>query len=300
MESESAAGQGRGNGEIAVYQEKGGRVRLDVRLEGETVWLSLAQWPTLCSRRVGHSRRSRTSSRLSWPRGTIAKHAPVQTQRDRTASREVHYYNLDAILSVGYRVNSKRGTQFRIWATRRSASMSAGLHAERAPPAGEGHGEIQQAVALLARTLDVTRLVTDEGRAVLDVVSSTRGRGGCYWSMTSTGCQRRQPTPQSDRGPASRSAHRAIEALRQAVAASGTRAGLFGRERGDQLGAILGNVEQTFGGQPLYPSVQARAAHLLYFLIKDHPFSDGNKRIGTLLFLEYLRRNDMLACRTGA
>ena len=84
------------------------------------------------------------------------------------------------------------------------------------------------------------------------------------------------------------------------MAARGGEAGLFGQERGDQLGAILGNVEQTFDVQPLYPSVQARAAHLLYFLIKDHPFSDGNKRIGTLLFLEYLRRNGMLVRADGA
>jgi prophage maintenance system killer protein len=87
--------------------------------------------------------------------------------------------------------------------------------------------------------------------------------------------------------------------LRQSLAASNESTGLFGRERGHQLEGILGAIEQTFGGEPLYPTAQARAAHLLYFVIKDHPFSDGNKRIGTLLFLEYLRRNGLLLREDG-
>jgi prophage maintenance system killer protein len=91
----------------------------------------------------------------------------------------------------------------------------------------------------------------------------------------------------------------AIGGLRDALAGRGQAGGLFGQERGDQLAAILGNLEQTFGGEPLYPSAQVRAAHLLYFVIKDHPFSDGNKRIGTLLFLEYLRRNNLLTREGG-
>jgi prophage maintenance system killer protein len=182
-----------------------------------------------------------------------------------SVTRQIEYFNLDAILSVGYRVNSKRGTQFRIWATHTLREhLLRGYTLNERRLREKGLGEMEQAVSLLARTLDRHELVTDEGAPCSTWSSGTRARGG---SSSST------PGPSG--------------------------AGLFGQERGDQLDAILGSVEQTFGGEPLYTSVQVRAAHLLYFLIKDHPFSDGNKRIGTLLFLEYLRRNGMLVSADG-
>jgi prophage maintenance system killer protein len=215
---------------------------------------------------------------------------------------QVEYFNLDAILSVGYRVNSKRGTQFRIWATRTLRDhLLRGYTLNERRLREKGIGEMEQAVGLLARTLKRHELVTDEGRAVLDVVEQyTRA-----WRLLLEYDERRlAEVPLHPRKPtgtlAIEGARSAIRSLRQAVAERGGGAGLFGQERGDQLSAILGNVEQTFGGELLYPSVQARAAHLLYFLIKDHPFSDGNKRIGTLLFLEYLRRNGMLVRADGA
>jgi prophage maintenance system killer protein len=214
----------------------------------------------------------------------------------------VKYYNLDAILSVGYRVNSKEGTRFRIWATRTLREhVLTGFTLNERRLREKGLGQMEQAVSLLARTLDRHQLVTDEGRAVLDVVERyTRA-----WRLLLQYDERQLPeTPSLPRRPSRGlelgAARAAIRELRGAVASGGREAGLFGQERGEQLAAILGNVEQTFGGEPLYPSVQARAANLLYFLIKDHPFSDGNKRIGTLLFLEYLRRNGMLQRADGA
>jgi prophage maintenance system killer protein len=217
-------------------------------------------------------------------------------------STRVEYFNLDAILSVGYRVNSRRGTQFRIWATGKLREhLLRGYTLNERRLREKGMGEMEQAVSLLASTLKRHELVTDEGRAVLDVVEQYARS----WRLLLEFDERRlAESPLHPRKPtgtlALESARRAIGSLRQAVAATGSAPGLFGQERGDQLGAILGNVEQTFGGDPLYPSVQTRAAHLLYFLIKDHPFSDGNKRIGTLLFLEYLRRNGMLVREDGA
>jgi prophage maintenance system killer protein len=233
---------------------------------------------------------------------TVAENATVQREGGREVSRQVEYFNLDAVLSVGYRVNSKRGTQFRIWATGKLREhLLRGYTLNERRLREKGMGEMEQAVGLLARTLKGHALVTDEGRAVLDVVEHYARS----WRLLLEYDERRLAEaplhPLEPTGTlALESARGAIGSLRQAVAATGSAPGLFGQERGDQLGAILGNVEQTFDGVPLYPSVQARAAHLLYFLVKDHPFSDGNKRIGTLLFLEYLRRNGMLVRPDGA
>jgi prophage maintenance system killer protein len=299
MGSEGTVGQRTVGGEVVVYEDKRGRVRLDVRLEGDTVWLSLAQISALFGRDKSvisrHLRSVFATGELS-RRATVAESATVQREGDREVTRQVEYYNLDAILSVGYRVNSKRGTQFRIWATARLREhLLRGYTLNERRLREKGVGEMQEAVSLLARTLKRNELVTDEGRAVLDVVEQYSRS----WQLLLEYDERRlaeapsRPVPPA--GTVSLgSARRAIASLRDTVAARGARPGLFGQERGDQLAAILGNIEQTFGGTPLYPSAQARAAHLLYFLIKDHPFADGNKRIGTLLFLEYLRRNGLL------
>jgi len=305
MESEDAVGQGTRPGEIAVYQDRAGRVQLEVRLEGDTVWLSLAQMATLFGRDKSvisrHLTRIYATRELSRA-ATVAESATVQREGRREVARRVEYYNLDAILSVGYRVNSKRGTQFRIWATgtlREHLLRGYTLNERRLRE--RGIEDMQEAVSLLARTLKRNELVTDEGRAVLEVVEQyTRS-----WQLLLEYDERRLPeSPRHPVAPSAtlslESARRAIASLREAVGPQGSRAGLFGHERGDQLAAILGNVEQTFGGAPLYPSAQARAAHLLYFLIKDHPFTDGNKRIGTLLFLDYLRRNGLLVRPDGA
>jgi prophage maintenance system killer protein len=291
-------------GEVLVYESPDGGVRVDVRLEQETVWLSLNQMAELFGRDKSvisrHLRNVFQSGELA-PAATIAKNATVQREGGRAVTREIEYYNLDAILSVGYRVNSKRGTQFRIWATRTLRDhllRGYTLHDRRL--AERGLGEIEQAVGLLARTLTSHALVTSEGQAVLDVVQRyTRA-----WRLLLQYDEKRLPDrPAHPTPPAAAlsvaDAHAAVARLREDLAARGEAGALFGQERGDALAGILGAVEQTFGGEPLYPSTQARAAHILYFVIKDHPFGDGNKRIGTLLFLEYLRRNGLLLRADG-
>ena len=302
MGSEATKGKGAvTGGDVVVYEEKGGRVRLEVRLEGETVWLSLGQMAELFGRDKSVISRH---LRGVFKSGELRREAVVAENATTAAdgkTYQVEYFNLDAVLSVGYRVSSKRGTQFRIWATGKLREhLLRGYTLNERRLREKGMGEMEQAVGLLARTLKRHELVTDEGRAVLEVVEQYARS----WRLLLEYDERRlAEAPLHPRKPtgtlALASARSAIGSLRRAVAADGAH-GLFGQERGDQLGAILGNVEQTFDGAPLYPSVQARAAHLLYFLIKDHPFSDGNKRIGTLLFLEYLRRNGMLVRADGA
>ena len=242
-------------GEVAIYEQRGGRVRLEVRLEGETLWLSLAQMAELFGRH-----KSVISRHLSNVFATGELRRPAVAAKNATTAADgksylVEYFNLDAILSVGYRVNSKRGTQFRIWATHTLRDhLLRGYTLNERRLREKGLGEMEQAVSLLARTLERHELVTDEGRAVLDVVERyTRA-----WRLLLEYDERRLPEKPAHPLTPSRTldldgARAAVRALRQTASGGSSGAGLFGQERGDQLSAILGNVEQTFGGEPLYP-----------------------------------------------
>jgi prophage maintenance system killer protein len=216
-------------------------------------------------------------------------------------SREVDHYNLDVIISVGYHVKSLRGTQFRLWATRTLREhLLRGYTLNQRRLAERGLGEVEQAVGLLARTLTAHALVTDEGQAVLQVVQQYTRAWRLLLEYDEKRLAERPRQPVSPGAPLTFDEARvAVAALHDDLRARGEAGALFGQERGDALAGILGAVEQTFGGTPLYPSAQARAAHLLYFVIKDHPFGDGNKRIGSLLFLDYLRRHGLLLRADG-
>jgi hypothetical protein len=288
-------------GEVVVYEAPDGEVRIDVRLERETVWLSLNQMAALFGRDKSVVSRHLRSVFQSGELERAAVVAENATTAADGKTYQVEYFNLDAILSVGYRVNSKRGTQFRIWATRTlRRHLLDGFTLNERRLRERGLGDLEQTVALLARTLTSRDLVTDQGRAVLDVVQ----RYTRTWRLLLEYDEERlaqSPTqPVAPGTPVTLAEARAAAAdLRADLLRRGEAGDLFGRERGDGLAAILGALEQTFDGVALYPSAQVRAAHLLYFVIKDHPFSDGNKRIGTLLFLEYLRRNGLLVDPDG-
>ena len=287
-----------GGGEIVLYEAPDGQIRLDVRLEQDTVWLTQAQMVELFQRNQSVISRH---VRNVFADGELAEEGNMQKMHIAFSDKPIILYSLDTIISVGYRVKSQRGTQFRIWATRTLKDhLLRGYTLNEKRLREKGFGEIEQAVGLLARTLTQNALVTDEGRAVLEVVQQyTRA-----WKLLLEYDEGRlaetpvRPVKQVT-GLSLDDARTVIARLRESLAERGEATDLFGAERGDQLHGLLGAIEQTFGGQPLYPTVQARAAHLLYFVIKDHPFSDGNKRIGTLLFLEYLRRNGMLPLPNG-
>ena len=289
-------------GEVVVYEAPGGAIRVDVRVEGETVWLSLTQMAELFGRDKSvvsrHLRNVFSSGELE-REAVVAKNATTAADGK---TYQVEFFNLDAILSVGYRVNSKRGIQFRIWATRTLRDhFLRGYTLNERRLAELGMSKMEQAVELLSRTLTTHALITDEGRSVLQVVQQyTRA-----WRLMLEYDEGRLAKAPARPVPLGVSlgldeARAAIATLRQDLADRDEAGALFGQERSDALAGILGAIEQTFDGEPLYPSAQARAAHLLYFVIKDHPFGDGNKRIGTLLFLDYLRRNGLLTRADGS
>ena len=288
-------------GEVVVYQSTDGHVRVDVRLANDTVWLSIDQMAELFGRDnsvIGkHLRRIFADGELS--RDSVAAKNAATASDGKTY--EVEFFNLDAILSVGYRVNSRRGTQFRIWATRTLRDhlvRGFTLHERRLHEIGLR--DAQHAIALFARTLGANALVTDEGQAVVDVVQHYARTW--HW-LFEYDDDRLPESPGQPIAPAAvlslAEARAAIGALREWLTARGEAGNLFGRERDGSLAGLLGAIEQTFDGQPLYRSAQERAAHMLYFVVKDHPFTDGNKRIGALLFLEYLRRNGLLRGSDG-
>jgi prophage maintenance system killer protein len=290
--------------QVILFQAADGQVTLDVHLEADTVWLSQAQLAQLFGRERSviskHIGNVFKEGELA-PETTCAKFAQVQTEGARVIHRQVDFYNLDVIISVGYRVKSPRGTQFRIWATqvlRQHLIQGYTLHQRRLQE--RGLGDLQQALALMARTLSSRGLLNDEGQAVLEVVQ----RYSRAWRWLLAYDEDRLPpiTAEPDGSPEAlklEEAQRAIETLRADLARCGEATPLFGLDNRQALAGILGAIEQTFDGQPLYPTAQLRAAHLLYFVIKDHPFADGNKRIGTLLFLEFLRRNQLLLLADG-
>ena len=283
------------HGEVILYQTNDGQTRLDVQIADETVWLTQAQMVELFDKT---KQNISLHIRNIFKEGELPEQAVVKecltTAADGKSYRTKHY-NLDVVISVGYRVKSLRGTQFRIWATNvLKQHLVQGYTVNQRRLAEKGLAEMEEAVALLSRTLQRHDLITDEGKAVLEVVS----RYAKSWSLLLQYDEERLELPKDRHGAgkslAYHQARAAIIALHSELAGRGEATDLFGREREHALQSILGNLDQTFGGRDLYPSVEEKAAHLLYFVIKDHPFSDGNKRIGSFLFLLFLRENNLL------
>jgi virulence RhuM family protein/Fic/DOC family protein len=279
----------------AVYMAPSGELQLDVRIDNETVWLTQAQIAELFNVQVPainkHLANIYEEGELQ-RRATISKMEIVRREGRRTVRRNIEHYSLDVIISVGYRVNSKTATAFRQWATGVIRERLIGAHRQ---------GQLEQGRLEALGALASHVLTDQEARALLNIVS----RFANSWQMLRQYDENQlperpvAPTRRMKRLTL-RQAHAAIAALKVGLMQKGEASDLFGLERGDGLAGILGNIEQTFGGKALYPSVEERAAALLYFVIKDHPFTDGNKRIGSLLFVHFLDKNGCLSRPDGS
>jgi prophage maintenance system killer protein len=212
---------------------------------------------------------------------------------------QTKFFNLDAILSVGYRVNSKRGIHFRQWATRiLKEHLTRGYTLDRQRLEHNAR-ELEAALLLVRRTLSNAELGHDAGSGLAEIV--------VRYTQTFLWLQRYDEGLLTDpRGhpggalPAVGEARAGIATLKADLVAKGQASALFGNERDDGLAALLGNLDQTVFGEPAYPTLESRAAHLLYFVVKNHPFSDGNKRIGAFLFAGFLHRNGRLFGADGS
>ncbi len=284
MSSEAPAT--RPDGEILVYETPGGEVSVDVRLDRETVWLTQRQmaqvFGTTPANVQMHLRNVFSGGELE-AEATTKDFLVVQTEGRRRVRRILKHYDLDAIISVGYRVNSKRGVRFRQWATRTLRDhLVRGFTLNERHLAERGLREARETLDLLARTLGNQALVDNSGQAVLELIAGYADT----WRLLLEYDEDRLATPPGARPSVGVLDHdraiRAIAEFKSELMARREASSLFGNPRGDALAAILGSIEQTMFGESLYRSREEKAAHLLYFIVKDHPFTDGNKRIGSL------------------
>lgn len=280
-------------GEVLVYETPEGDVRVDVRLERETVWLRQDQMSELFGRErsvvTKHVRNVFREGELD-PKSVCANFA--HTAADGK-TYQVEHYNLDVIISVGYRVKSAQGTRFRQWATRTLRDHLVRGYTINRQRFEASARELEAALALVRKAAAGEALSTDQGRGLVDVIAR--------YTQTFLLLQRYDEglllEPKGIAGgvlPGLSEARAAIARLEHDLRARGEASDLFGHEREEGLAALLGNLDQSVFGEPAYQTVESKAAHLLYFVIKDHPFSDGNKRIGSFLLVEFLHRNGRL------
>ncbi|MGX1200491.1 RhuM family protein [Marinobacter sp. MBR-105] len=286
--------------QVRIFTSTDGQAQLEVALEQETVWLSQVQMAELFGKDVRtvneHVGNVFQEGELE-KEPTIRKFRIVRQEGKRQVQRDIDHYNLDMIISVGYRVKSQRGVQFRKWATQVLKDHLVEGYTLNQRRLAERGIEFEQAVDLLSRTLTNQGLVSNEGEAVARVISDYARS----WSLLQ-GYDEQQLAEvgikQPDMQPLELDeALKAIGELKQTLMAKGEATELFGQLRGNGLASALATIEQGFGDELFYPNVATRAAHLLYFVIKNHPLADGNKRCGSFLFLWYLRRNAALLAR---
>jgi death-on-curing family protein len=275
---------------IEIYINPDKQVQVEVTFENDTFWLSLKQISDLFERDKSvisrHLKNIFESEELSYS-ATVAKNATVQLEAGREVSRDIEYYNLDAILSVGYRVNSKRGTQFRQWATQRLKEYLVA-----------GYTINQQRLELLQKTVEVIyksgdsdRLQINEAKGLLTILNNYTQSFILLNQFDSNNLQNLSLKENITYEIKYNEAKSAISELKKKLMGLKEATELFGNPKDESFKGILGNIVQTFGGNYLYPSIEEQAAHLLYFVIKNHPFSDGNKRIGAFLFIWFLEKN---------
>ena len=274
--------------EILIYQAANGAV--NVRLEQGTVWLTQAQLVALFGR--DQSVVSRHIGNV-FKEGELGKEGNMQKMHIASSDKPVDVYSLDVIISVGYRVKSQQGTRFRQWATGVLRDhLSQGWTLDRAR-LERNAAELEAALALVRKTAQAPELTADVGRGLVEIVSR--------YTQTFLLLQRYDEglltEPAGTAGgvlPTLTEARSAIAALKTDLMRRGEATDLFGRERDDGIAAILGNLDQSVFGEPAYPTIESKAAHLLYFVIKNHPLSDGNKRTGAFMFVDFLHRNGAL------
>ena len=277
------------NNSIIIYQPHADQPAVDVRLEGETVWLSQRQMAELFDvdvRTISEHLSNVFSSGELEKEATIRKFRIVRREGTRNVTRSVEHYNLDAIISVGYRVKSATATQFRIWATKRLREyLVQGYSINR-----QRLEQLGQIVEVMARADN--HLVAGTGEVLSAYIPSLQTLRdydeGTLSDSDSTG-----------NTPVWQLTHADAQAIIARARSEFSQDRLFGLENGDKLKSVVATIYQSFAGEDLYPTTEQKAANLLYLMVKDHPLVDGNKRSAAALFIEFLSRNNLLFSADG-
>jgi prophage maintenance system killer protein len=284
---------------IEIYQTPDGSTELNVRLDGDTVWLSQAQLALLydtdrtsIGRHIRNIYRSGELDEVT----TCAKNAQVQIEGNRRVKRSTLTYNLDMIISVGYRVNSKHATNFRIWANRILKEYLIKGYAINRNARVEQLDELKQTIAIMRNVLAHKSVTKGEAVGLLRVISDyTYG----LETLDRYDYQTLEIAKTTTEEPFRATYENAIEALGVLKHKFGG-SDLFAHEKDDSFKSTMGVIYQTFDGTELYPSIEEKASNLLYLTVKNHSFSDGNKRIAAFLFLWFLEKNGILYREDGS
>jgi prophage maintenance system killer protein len=279
--------------QIKIYQSEDGKTEINVQLDNETVWLSLNQMAELferdksvISRHISNIFKEKELEKDS----VVAKNA---TTASDGKSYQVDYYNLDVIISVGYRIKSQRGTQFRIWANSILKDFlinGYALNEKRLSQQNEQLKKLQESVKILGNILDYKALTSDESIGLLKIISDY---AYALDILDRYDYQKLEISDTSGKEKYQLNYDEAMNQIRIAKKAHGN-SDLFGNEKDDSFKSSIATIYQTFGGEDLYPSIEEKAANLLYFITKNHSFSDGNKRIAAFLFLYFMEKNGIL------
>lgn len=288
-------------GEIIIYRAEDNTVQLDVRMENETVWLSAAQMAQLFGRDVKTIRKHINNALHEELAGEVvgAKFASTTqhgAMEGKTQTNEVMFYNLEMITSIGFRVKSKRGIQFRKWANRILKDYLVKGFAINEKLRREQLSDLRQLVQIVGRTVQSKAVESaDETQAIFDVVLDYTYALDTLDNYDYERLTVKETTPEERFHATYENAMQTISALREKFGGST----LFGNEKDDSFKSSIAQIYQTFGGKDLYPSVEEKAAMLLYLVTKNHSFSDGNKRIAATLFLWFLNNNGILYREDG-
>jgi prophage maintenance system killer protein len=282
--------------EIEIYITKEGEPQIEVKFEADTVWLTQVQLVTLF-----RSSKANISEHLSNifksgeldAEATVRKFRTVRQEGKRTISRQIEHYNLDAIISVGYRVNTKRGIQFRQWATQRLKDYLVkgyAINEKRLEETEQRFTELKKAVGLLEKVAKTKDLSNNEAQALLKVLGDFSAALDILDRYDHQQLKIGKTKTKEAFRISYKQATKAIKSLKEKFGGSA----LFGKEKDESFKSSLSAIYQTFDGKDVYTSVEEKAAHLLYFVVKNHSFTDGNKRIAAFLFVWFLERNNLL------
>lgn len=286
---------------IIIYED--GNVELSTKVENDTLWLSQKQLCELFERDKSvisrHIRNIFKDEELD-KNSTVAKNATVQNEGEREVVREVEYYNLDMIISLGYRVNSKKATKFRQWATKvLKEYLINGYALNKDRLQQQKLDELDKTLQLIKSSIESKELNSEVSKGFVEIISTYAKSWALLQGYDEESLQEVVADKEQKFILDYEEVKEAIVEFKKALILKGEATELFGKEKADELKGNLLSIYQTFGGVELLPSIEQKASNLLYYIIKGHPFNDGNKRIGAYLFILFLSKNNSLYKSNG-